>query len=222
MRVDYIAMSHADLDHFGGLDFIAMNFAPRAFWTNGVGSLDVSYEKLMDDLVQHNVPIIRVAEKAPLRVLGGVAISSLNVEADTARTPNNSSMVLRFGFGTTSILFSGDLESAGERALLANRDSLSSTILKVPHHGSRTSSTPAFVAAVHPAAAVISDGYLNHFHFPAPAVVERYRDTGAMILRTDLDGAVMLDATPVYATIRSSRSKSAVRVATPANPPARR
>lgn len=222
MRVDYIAMSHADLDHFGGLDFIAMNFAPRAFWTNGVGSLDVSYEKLMDDLVQHNVPIFRVTEKAPLRVVGGVAISSLNGGADTARTPNNSSMVLRFGFGSTSILFTGDIESAGERALLANRDSLPSTILKVPHHGSRTSSTPAFVAAVHPAAAVISDGYLNHFHFPAPAVVERYRDTGAMILRTDLDGAVMLDATPVYATIRSSRSKSAVRVATPANPPARR
>jgi len=63
-------------------------------------------------------------------------------------------------------------------------------VLKVPHHGSATSSTATFIAAVHPEAAVISDGYLNHFHFPAPAVVNRYADAGVKLLRTDVDGAV--------------------------------
>ncbi|HYL60781.1 MAG TPA: DNA internalization-related competence protein ComEC/Rec2 [Candidatus Acidoferrales bacterium] len=219
MRVDYVAMSHADLDHFGGLGFVVANFAPRAFWTNGVSSLDFAYGELFDELVRRRVPIVRVGERAPVGEIGGVSISSLNgAGGGAARTPNNSSMVLRFDLGKMSILFTGDIESGGERALLANPGGLQSTILKVPHHGSRTSSTPAFVAAVRPAVAVISDGYLNHFHFPAPAVVERYRDAGATIFRTDLDGAVMLDAARDGATIRSWRGSSELRLAAPANP----
>ena len=166
MHVDYIALSHPDLDHFGGLDFIAMNFAPRAFWTTGVLSLDVSYARFMDDLARAKIPIVQVRETAPVASIGGVAIVSLNGKPDLARTHNNSSMVLRFIFGNASILFTGDIESAGERALLASGGDLRATILKVPHHGSATSSTASFIAAVHPEAAVISDGYLNNFHFP--------------------------------------------------------
>ena len=112
-------------------------------------------------------------------------------------------MVLRFSLGRSSILFTGDIEAAGERAMLATRPDLRSTVLKVPHHGSATSSTATFIAAVHPEAAVISDGYLNHFHFPAPAVVSRYADAGVKLLRTDVDGAVIIDATPARMTIQT-------------------
>ncbi len=63
MRVDYIALSHPDLDHFGGLDFIAMNFAPRAFWTTGVSSLDVSYARFMDDLERAKIPMVQVLKR---------------------------------------------------------------------------------------------------------------------------------------------------------------
>jgi competence protein ComEC len=209
MRVDYIALSHPDLDHFGGLDFIAMNFAARAFWTTGVSSLDVSYSRLMDDLEHAKIPMARVLEKAPLSVVGGVTISSLNGDAVIAKSHNNSSMVLRFSFGNTSILFTGDIESAGERAMVDSRGQLHATILKVPHHGSASSSTAAFIAAVHPEAAVISDGYLNNFHFPADAVVERYIEAGAILMRTDLDGAVTVDATRNQMTVRTFRGTRA-------------
>jgi competence protein ComEC len=205
MRVDYLALSHPDLDHFGGLDFIAMNFAPRAFWTTGVLSLDVSYARFMDDLARAKIPILQVRENAPVASIGGVGIISLNGKPDLARTHNNSSMVLRLIFGNASILFTGDIESAGERALLANGGDLRAQILKVPHHGSATSSTASFIAAVHPEAAVISDGYLNNFHFPSPAVVERYIAAGSILMRTDLDGAVIVDATPVRMTVRTFR-----------------
>jgi len=77
----------------------------------------------------------------------------------------------------------------------------------VPHHGSATSSTASFIAAVHPAAAVISDGYLNNFHFPSPAVVERYHAAGSILLRTDLDGAVIVDATPSRMTVQTFRDR---------------
>jgi competence protein ComEC len=207
MRVDYLALSHPDLDHFGGLDFIAMNFAPRAFWTTGVPSLDIGYSRLMDDLASAGIPLVRVGATAPLASIGGVAIASLNGRADTARTQNNSSMVLRFSFGKASLLFTGDIESIGERAMLESGADLRATVLKVPHHGSASSSTPAFVAAVHPEAAVISDGYLNNFHFPAAAVVQRYIDEGAISMRTDQDGAVMVDARPARMTVRIFRDR---------------
>ncbi len=208
MRVDYLALSHPDLDHFGGLDFIAMNFAPQSFWTTTVPSLDVSYARLMDDLERAKIPIVQVRDTAPVAAIGGVTISSLNGDTGIARSHNNSSMVLRFNYGSISILFTGDIESAGERAILEKRADLHATILKVPHHGSATSSTAAFIAAVRPRAAVISDGYLNNFHFPAPAVVERYLESGAILLRTDLDGAVTVDATPTQATVQTLRTRS--------------
>jgi competence protein ComEC len=217
MRVDYIALSHPDLDHFGGLDFIAMNFAPRAFWTTGVLSLDVSYSRLMDDLSRAKIPILQVRQTVPVASIGGVAISSLNGTASTAIKQNNSSMVLRFSFGGASLLFTGDIESAGERTMLASGGNLGATVLKVPHHGSATSSTPAFIAAVHPDVAVISDGYLNNFHFPSDVVVERYVAAGALLMRTDLDGAVMVNATPSRTIVRTFRESRGgfVRLAPP-------
>src|SRR5271163_803098 len=78
MHVDYLALSHPDLDHFGGLDFIAMNFAPRTFWTTGMLSLDVSYSRLMEDLVRARIPLVQVRDAAPVSPIGGVAVSSLN------------------------------------------------------------------------------------------------------------------------------------------------
>jgi competence protein ComEC len=222
MHVDYLALSHPDLDHFGGLDFIAMNFAPRAFWTTGVSSVDLSYARFMNDLERSKIPIVQVLKTAPIDAIGGVAIASLNGDGAIAKSHNNSSMVLRFSFGSTSILFSGDIESAGERAMIDHRAELRSTILKAPHHGSATSSTAAFIAAVHPEAAVISDGYLNNFHFPADAVVQRYLEAGVILMRTDLDGAVMLDATRDRMTVQTFRARSAdpIRIVQP--PPAAR
>jgi len=80
---------------------------------------------------------------------------------------------------------------------------LRTTVLKVPHHGSATSSTAEFVEAAQPQFAVISDGYQNRFHFPSNQVVERYRAAGAIVLRTDLDGAVMANVTRNSLSVRT-------------------
>jgi len=150
---------------------------------------------------------VQVGETAPVAAIGGVVISSVIGSTGAPRTHNNSSMVLRLSFGSSSLLFTGDIQSAGERAMIENRADLRATILKVPHHGSASSSTPAFIAAVRPEAAVISDGYLNHFHFPSAAVVQRYVEAGAVLMRTDLDGAVMVDATRDRMTVRTFRAR---------------
>jgi competence protein ComEC len=103
---------------------------------------------------------------------------------------NNQSMVMRLTYRGVAILFTGDIESKGEHELLARGADLRATLLKVPHHGSGTSSSAALIAAVQPRVAVVSLGYHNRFHFPSGAVIGRYREAGAVVLRTDEIGAV--------------------------------
>ena len=93
------------------------------------------------------------------------------------------------------MLFTGDIEAAGERSLLARTPAamLAATVLKAPHHGSRTSSSSSFVAAVRPRVVVLSLGYRNRFGFPAAEVVDRYLEAGARVFRTDRSGAVSVD-----------------------------
>jgi competence protein ComEC len=88
------------------------------------------------------------------------------------------------------ILFTGDVEAAGEAELLARRDQLAADVVKVPHHGSKTSSTAELIAATHPSLAVISVGEHNRWHFPHPAVLARWTDAGTRLMRTDRDGGV--------------------------------
>ena len=104
--------------------------------------------------------------------------------------PNNASLVLRLSYGTLDLLFTGDIEAEGEHALLSAPGTLASEILKVPHHGSRTSSTEEFVKTVAPQVAIASLGYHNRFAFPASEVVQRYAEQGTRFLRTDQAGAV--------------------------------
>jgi competence protein ComEC len=112
---------------------------------------------------------------------------------DTADRDNNLSMVLRITESASDVLFTGDLEAAGERALLARAPIIASTVLKAPHHGSRTSSTAPFITAVRPRLVVLSLGYRNRFHFPDSGVVDRYLAEGARVMRTDEAGAVSVD-----------------------------
>jgi competence protein ComEC len=113
---------------------------------------------------------------------------------------NNDSVVLRIDYAGKAILFPGDLEAKGERELIATGANVAATILKVPHHGSITSSSPALLEAVSPRIAVMSLGYHNRFHFPSEVVVDRYQADGITLLRTDQMGALFADIDP-YGTL---------------------
>lgn len=101
--------------------------------------------------------------------------------------------MLRIEFGLASFLLASDIEAAAEQALVASRAPLGATVLKVAHHGSRTSSTAGFLRAVAPAAAVISAGARNPYGHPDAGVLERLRTAGARVYRTDSDGAVIFE-----------------------------
>jgi competence protein ComEC len=106
-----------------------------------------------------------------------------------AWSENDASLVLRVEHGKVALLLAGDVEEEGEEALLASGAKLEADVVKVPHHGSRTSSGERFVAATRPRSAVISVGRRNPFGLPAGEVEARWRAAGAQVLRTD-GGAV--------------------------------
>jgi len=123
-----------------------------------------------------------------------------------AKKSNDLSCVLKVSAGANSMLLTGDIEAPAEAELLKRAsDTLPAGVLLAPHHGSRTSSSAEFLAAVRPAVAVIAVGYRNRFGHPNPAVLERYLNAGIMLRRTDLEGAVTVHLRPENIDIRSQR-----------------
>jgi competence protein ComEC len=190
-RVDYLVATHPQWDHYGGLLFLAENFAPREFWSSGARSSAATYAKLLQVVSAQKVHVRDVGGGDAIEV-AGVRIEILSpFSGVAAHGMNDRSLVMAVSYAGRVVLLTGDIEAAAEAALLArSRSALRSAVLKVPHHGSITSSTASFVAAVRPDVAVISAGFRNRYGFPAPRVQGRYAAMSSRVLRTDLDGAV--------------------------------
>jgi competence protein ComEC len=196
-HVDYLVLSHPDWDHYGGLGFVAEQFAPREFWWTGLPARSPRFPALLGGLADHGVAQV-VLRRGDLRALGAVEAEVLWPPSALDRLKDNDqSLVLGLSFGSARVLFTGDLEAGGEASLVAAAGGrLASAVLKVPHHGSRTSSSAPFVDAVAPALAVVSAGYENRYRFPHPDVVRRDAAHHVTVLRTDLDGAAEVRIDP--------------------------
>ena len=216
-RVDIVALSHPHPDHLNGLFRVLERFEVGAFWSSGDDGRNPEYRRLLALARGRGVPIPVVVETrlgdatvVPLGPWDGAPDGTGDrIAAPAGLTVNDASLVLRVGFAGRGVLFAGDLEADGEGELVGRRDVgqvVAADVLKVPHHGSRTSSSPELVDAVAPALAVISLGWRNQFHFPAPEVVARYAERGTRVLRTDRDGAISLVISPTGdVTVRCAR-----------------
>jgi len=183
-RLDVIALSHAHSDHMGGMAAVMRSFRPRELWV-GVDPDSEAYRELLDEARGLGV-VVRHLRAGEVVDWGGANVKVLAPEAGyvNAGAPvNNDSLVMRVEYGKASVLLEGDAEAPSERAMLARMTPV--TLLKVGHHGSRTSTTPEFFAAAAPKDAVVSVGKGNTFGHPRYEVVERIAGAGTRLYRTD-------------------------------------
>jgi competence protein ComEC len=191
-RVDYILATHADADHIDGLNDVARNFKVRGAILARTPTDDTEYARFAATMSEAGVAIGKIGADDVLR-FGQVSAQVLWPPAtrdESAPSRNNDSIVLLVRYGEKSLLLTGDLEKLGEAAVLREGVNLKSDVVKVAHHGSRTSSIEAFVAATRPTLAIISVGRTSMFGHPHSEVVERWRSNGAEVMTTGRRGTI--------------------------------
>lgn len=187
VRLDRLVLSHRDSDHTGGASAV-LAMQPAA-------SLLSSIED------EHELQILRRASRCEAGQAwdwDGVHFEVLHPTAedyDWGRRSNALSCVLRISNGKQTVLLAGDIEQAQEAQLLAGGVSLQADLLLMPHHGSKTSSSPAFLDAVAPSLALVQAGYRNRFGHPAPPVLARYAERGVRVVDTPHCGAAHWQST---------------------------
>jgi competence protein ComEC len=193
-HVDYILATHADADHIDGLNDVARNFSVRAALVARTPDRDLEYARFSKTLSRENIPL-RLIGAGDVLQFGEVTarvLWPLPCASSEAGSRNNDSIVLRFHLGERAVLFTGDIERAGETAMLEAQDNLHADVVKVPHHGSKTSSTAILVATVEARVAVISVGQTSIFSHPSKEVVERWKAGGAQVLITGQTGTITI------------------------------
>lgn len=204
--LDVIVATHVDADHIGGLSG-ALNYASvgTAYCPETTGTTE-TFQSFVKYLAKRDRSIT-VPTAGETFALGGAQVQILG-PLHSAEDSNDNSIVLKVSFGATSFLFTGDAERTEEQDLLNAGVNLQSTVLKVGHHGSDTSTSYPFLRAVAPQYAVISVGAGNSYGHPTEAVLSRLRDAGVTTFRTDLQGEIT--AVSDGQTVNFSTAKNAV------------
>jgi competence protein ComEC len=193
-KIDVVALTHAHQDHLGGIPSILENFEVGALWIGREVQVP-ALEKIEAIAKERNIPVFHQSRGQKFN-WDGVEGRFLWPEPDfgtvATAAKNNDSLVLHMQFRNRGILLPGDAESQTEADILSGNaaDSLRADILKVGHHGSKNSTTPEFLAAIHPQLAIISSGAENPYGHPSPALLQRLEQANAKILRTDRNGAI--------------------------------
>jgi len=193
-RLDYVIGTHPHEDHIGGLDDVIKNFTIGQVFMPSATATTVTYTDLINAIKAKGLAINTArAGGVPINTTAnGLALKGTFVapKSTSYSNLNEYSAVLRLVYGSTSFLFTGDAEGVSENEMITSGQTISANILKVGHHGSRTSTSDAFLSKVSPAAAVISVGTGNDYGHPHAETISRLQAKGIKIYRTDTQGTL--------------------------------
>ena len=194
-RLDYMSVTHGDMDHIGGAASVFRDFRPFEVWEGVPVPPHVPARELrvLADSAGTVWRHMQPGERVSFGSVDVIVHHPPTPEWERQRVRNDDSQVLEVRHGGVSFVFTGDIGRDTEHTIARSFERAPIRIMKVPHHGSATSSSQAFLQSLRPDIAVISAGRGNPFGHPVPAVLERYRHIGAAIYRTDQDGAVTVE-----------------------------
>jgi competence protein ComEC len=204
-RLDLVAASHGDLDHRGGLPAVVSALPVGRIWLPRGASADPAFAELRARAAAAGVPVEEHGSGDAVQSFGDLRIAALwppesrsSGSSGAAASRNSRSLVLRVETSHAQVLLPGDLDAAAEQALVASGAALASEVLLTPHHGSRTSSSARFLAAVDADLAIVSAPCAGRFDLPHGEVRARLRAAGLALWWTGRDGAVLVElgATP--------------------------
>lgn len=204
--IDAIIETHPDADHMGGFIDVLERYQVGAFITPGIVKHNTTTDAL-DREVDQERALIYVARRGMVMDLGGgahldVLYPDTDVSAFGEKT-NDGSIVARLAYGSTSVMLTADAPFSTESHLLAiASSSLASDVLKVGHHGSKTSTGEAFIAAVHPRVALISVGAHNTYGHPTQETLGRLGNAGVPVMRTDQRGTIVCTSNAIVFTCK--------------------
>jgi competence protein ComEC len=191
--IDAILLTHPHDDHIGGAESIMGRVGVGHLLVSSERFAEPAFQRLLKNAHRRGVNVVTLSRGEGFIMGSEVRGEVLNPIEGAPVSANNGSLAIRLRYGTTSVLLAGDSESDAEAEMVRKCD-LRADVLKLSHHGSKTSTTAGFLAAIRPQAAVVSVGKHNLFGHPSPEVVERVSGASIPLFRTDRDGAVEVES----------------------------
>jgi len=189
--IDYLIISHPHGDHYGGLIKILKKFKIDTILVSGQEDTTEHYQKFMETVESLKGVKYKLARAGDKYSFGDVELLIMHPSSQLSDSVNNCSIIAKLIYGNESFLFTGDAEEDAELETIARGYNLKSTVLKVGHHGSRTSTDQYFLSRVSPREAVICVGENNFYGHPTEQVLRRLKRGGIKIYRTDQDGTIL-------------------------------
>jgi competence protein ComEC len=192
-RLDLLVVTHADLDHRGGAPAVLEQIPVAALWLPWGARADPGFEPLLAAAAARGVAVSERGALSPALRAGDLLVEPLWPPPGAQHASRNDrSLAVRITAGGRRVLLPGDLEAEAEARLIATGRDLRAEVLALPHHGSRSSSTPRFLAAVAPAVALVSAPCHGRFGMPHPEVLARAQRASASVWWTGRDGALVV------------------------------